>query len=311
MKRRLSAVLPGAAPTGTLGGMIDASNRNHSHMRYRNGIGRLVVAGLGLALALMASGSAQAQSFAAFSTPTDDTPSAVGTYSNGCLLGGVAVPLDGPGFQLVRPSRNAYWAHPALLSYLGDIGRRSEAAGLNPLLIADVGLPRGGEIAGHASHEIGLDVDIWLRQTLPRLPPTAREGLSSTLVVDRSRFVVGSAFSDVHAELIRIAASDPRVTRIFVHPAIKIALCDRDWPDRGFLRVLRPWFGHDSHIHVRLACPAGNDQCEPQEPVPPGDGCDAELYSWIPDPANPPPPMPPRPPPPPLHPVCAALLAAP
>ena len=264
----------------------------------------MLLAGLLVAL----DGTAHAQSFARFTTPAPGDPMPIGTYANGCLRGAEALPLDGEGYQVVRPGRNRYWAHPRMIDYIRDLGVRAAASGLNPLLVADIGQPRGGRVSGHASHQIGLDADIWLRQDLPRLPPDRRDALNSTLVVDRARFQIGPAWSPVHATLIRLAASDPRVSRIFVHPAIKIALCEGTVGDRSWLGVVRPWFGHDSHIHVRLHCALGDLHCQPQTPVPPGDGCDADLYSWVPDPSIPPPPVLSRPPPPPPHPLCLAML---
>ncbi|HSG66544.1 MAG TPA: penicillin-insensitive murein endopeptidase, partial [Gammaproteobacteria bacterium] len=63
--------------------------------------------------------------------------------------------------------------------------------------------------------------------------------------------------------------------------AIKLELCERDWPDRGFLRTLRPWFGHDDHLHVRLGCPPDSVDCVAQDLPAPGDGCGSELASWF------------------------------
>jgi penicillin-insensitive murein endopeptidase len=116
--------------------------------------------------------------------------------------------------------------------------------------------------------------------------------------------------------LLKLAASDPRVDRIFVHPAIKAALCRSRGRSPGaawdWLRRLRPWYGHDDHFHVRLACPAGSPECEAQAPVPPGDGCDASLAQWL---QHPLPPLVPPPHPPPPHPhlpaACSAVLTAP
>ena len=50
---------------------------------------------------------------------------------------------------------------------------------------------------------------------------------------------------------------------------------------------------------------------QPQDPVPPGDGCGEELLSWF--PMRPPEPGPdvPPPPPPPMPPLCLAVLGAP
>jgi Murein endopeptidase len=89
-----------------------------------------------------------------------------------------------------------------------------------------------------------------------------------------------------HAKLIKLAAEDPKVTRIFVNPAIKLKLCETAGADRHWLHKIRPWFGHDSHFHVRIACPQGAQYCENQAAVPAGDGCGEELYSWF-EPAKP------------------------
>jgi penicillin-insensitive murein DD-endopeptidase len=47
------------------------------------------------------------------------------------------------------------------------------------LLVGDVSQPRGGPmLSGHASHQIGLDADIWLNPMPPRtLTPEERENL--------------------------------------------------------------------------------------------------------------------------------------
>jgi len=254
--------------------------------------------------------AAQGGDWGGFVIPSPGPGQPVGSYSNGCLFGGVPLPPEGEGYQVVRLDRNRYYGHPTLIDYLIDLGRRAEAAGLGPILVADLNAPRGGPLSGHASHQIGLDADIWLRLGVPELPRAERRGenLHSTLLVDRQAFVVNGAWTRRHAELIRLAASDPRVARIFIHPAIKIAMCEMEWPDRSFLRVVQPWFGHDSHMHIRLECPAGATVCEPQTPVPPGDGCGPELYSWIPDPNAPPPPaVAPRPRPP-LPQMCQDML---
>ena len=100
-------------------------------------------------------------------------------------------------------------------------------------------------------------------------------------------------WSDDHARLIRRAASDQRVARIFVSPTIKKALCDFEkGGNRAWLRKVRPWWGHHYHFHVRLSCPVGSAGCKNQNPPPPGDGCGADLAYWLSDepwvPKNPP-----------------------
>ncbi len=83
--------------------------------------------------------------------------------------------------------------------------------------------------------------------------------------------------------MLEAVARDDAVARIFVHPVVKRALCRRVDGERAWLRKLRPWWGHDHHFHVRLACPAGAGACRDQTPPPPGDGCDATLAWWFTD----------------------------
>jgi penicillin-insensitive murein endopeptidase len=80
--------------------------------------------------------------------------------------------------------------------------------------------------------------------------------------------------------MLRLAAEDAHVERIFVHPIIKRDACKSTQGDRGWLHKLRPWYGHDDHFHVRLECPAGATDCVAQTPSPRGDGC-AELDWWF------------------------------
>ena len=48
-----------------------------------------------------------------------------------------------------------------------------------------------------------------------------------------------------------------------------------------FLQKLRPWFGHQAHMHVRLKCPFDSPECVSQAPVPQGTGCGYEVDSWF------------------------------
>ena len=89
-----------------------------------------------------------------------------------------------------------------------------------------------------------------------------------------------SRWSPRYRDALKQAALAPDVERIFVNAIIKQALCYSE-TDRSWLDKVRPWWGHDAHFHVRLACPPGDDQCKPQKPFPPGDGCDADLANWV------------------------------
>jgi len=256
----------------------------------------------GLAALLIAAGLTAGAAVPAVAQPewgkaTAPAPGPVhilGSYTNGCIAGARSLPPEGPGHQVVRMSRNRYFGHPETIDYLLNFGRRVAGANLGIALIGDMSQPRGGPMAfGHASHEIGLDADVWFRLNLPPLPRVARENLDLPSMVDPLTHRVDlKRFTDNQAEMVRFAAMDPRVARIFVNPAIKLALCERPWIDRSWLRLVRPWNGHDAHFHIRLNCPAGQPECVPQDPPPPGDGCGEDLAAWLRKPV--PAPQPPR-----------------
>src|SRR5687768_2438246 len=65
--------------------------------------------------------------------PLQGEPDPIGTYTAGCLGGGQALPLDGPGYSVMRPSRLRYFGHSSLVSYIRELGKKTKAHGL-PLL---------------------------------------------------------------------------------------------------------------------------------------------------------------------------------
>ena len=259
-------------------------------MRLRSALGLAVLAGLVLPVAAIparVAGAASANAlFGAIEEPTADRHvEVIGSCTRGCLRGAVELPASGPGWEVMRLSRNRNWGHPALIELVERLAaavRRDTGSGI---LVGDMAQPRGGPLAfGHASHQIGLDVDVWLTPLPKRqLSPDERESLVAFSVVMEDRYAVDtSRFGRFQADLIRRAAMFPDVQRVFVNPGIKKALCatagddDRDW-----LGKVRPWYGHDDHVHVRLRCPAGQDACEDQDPPPDGDGCGADLRRWL------------------------------
>ena len=232
--------------------------------------------------------------FALQAQPTSGQAEPYGSYAKGCLAGAVALPETGPGWQAMRLSRNRNWGHPETVAFIERLSQQAARLGWPRLYVGDVSQPRGGPMnGGHRSHQIGLDVDIWLRIPAPAaLTKAERETISSDSVVRPDRLAVNDAWRPEHRALIRIAAEDRAVARIFVNAAIKKALCESEPENsRDWLRKVRPWWGHDSHFHARLNCPANARDCIPQELPPPGDGCDADLAWWFTDEAlNPKPP---------------------
>lgn len=258
--------------------------------------------------------------FGAETTPSPGPAAVIGGYSNGCLAGAEELPEDGPTWQAMRLSRDRNWGHPVLLDYLQDLSQEvAEGTSWSGLYIGDMAQPRGGPMrTGHISHQSGLDADIWM---LPArdlgLSRTDREHLSSISTRRASGAYVGENWTEDHARVLRMAASDPRVARIFVFPGAKVWMCDWETGNRDYLRNIRPYWGHHYHFHVRLHCPPGQRACEDQVAVPPGDGC-AAARGWQDRILNPPPPDPDAQPTPPRRQLtlgelprqCASILAA-
>lgn len=250
----------------------------------------------------VASGFAQQPArdlFSAVQGPTGGPSVPIGGYARGCIAGAVQLPADGPGWQAMRLSRDRRWGTPELVQYIGALAQSVAQDGWPGLLVGDMGQPRGGPAkSGHASHQIGLDVDIWL-QPMPghTLSANEREELSAISVLQKgTREVDPNHFGEAERLLLYRAAELPGVARIFVAPGIKRSLCQIKWRDRSFLGKIRPWYGHDDHFHVRLACPSGASSCLDQDPVPAGDGCGAELDYWFTDAPYQPSTSPPAPP---------------
>ena len=81
--------------------------------------------------------------------------------------------------------------------------------------------------------------------------------MSATNMVREDRLDVDpKVWTHQRTELIRTAAEDPDVERIFVNAAIKKALCREAGSDRAWLAKVRPWWGHDYHFHVRIVLSA-------------------------------------------------------
>ena len=224
--------------------------------------------------------------FGAKKLPAAAAPQSFGFYSKGCFAGGVAIPMDGQHWEVMRPSRNRRWGHPAMIALIEKLSRDAAADGWPGLLIGDISQPRGGPMmTGHASHQIGLDADIWLTSMPDRkLSSEERESISATLLVDEKTHLVKDAlWTPAHMRLLRRAASYPEVERILVNPGIKKKLCDTVKGDRSWLRKIRPFWGHDYHFHMRIGCQPGSPNCKPQEATTPGDGCDKSLAWWFTD----------------------------
>jgi murein endopeptidase len=168
---------------------------------------------------------------------------AVGSPSAGRLVRGVRLPAEGEHFftwdPVKRRSPNRAWRRwgtDKLVRLVLRIAREyGEAHPYAPRMsVGDLSRPRGGNFGpqfgyiGHASHQNGLDVDIYYpradgRERAPRYASEIDRGLSQDLV---DRFVAAGAVD------------------VFVGPNTHLT---------GPPGVVAPLVNHDNHLHVRVA----------------------------------------------------------
>ncbi len=246
----------------------------------------------------------------------------IGFYAKGCIAGAEALPITGDTWQVMRLSRNRNWAHPDMVKLLERLSVKAHKdAGWPGILVGDMSQPRGGPMfTGHASHQVGLDADVWLTP-MPNhvLSREEREETSAVMMVRPDRLDIDPhVFTPGHLAVIRDAAQEPTVQRIFVNAAIKKALCREAKGDRGWLSKVRPMYGHDYHFHIRIKCPPGSTDCKSQPEPADSEGCGAaDLAFWFKDSIiHPKPPKEPAKPRPPMTlaqmpAACRQVLAAP
>jgi murein endopeptidase len=167
---------------------------------------------------------------------------AVGLPWRGRLVDGRQFPLTGSGFATWdpilkrvgnRPWRR--WGTDRLLRtlhrVLGAYARRHPDA--PPVLVGDLSRPRGGDFGprfggiGHASHQNGLDADVYY----PRLDRRLRRAW-------RPEQVDRAAAQELVDAFVREGAQ-----YVFVGPSLSL---------RGPRKVVVALTHHDDHLHVRL-----------------------------------------------------------
>jgi penicillin-insensitive murein endopeptidase len=216
-------------------------------------------------------------------TVAQGMPVVIGGPSNGCIQGAQALPASGIGYVSIRRQRNRYYGHPQTNALIRKLGKAMDRRNGKLIMVGDLAQPRGGRMSSsHVSHQNGLDVDIWLtladspaqavRDTPERRDPPSMLGTGALGLNDN--------WGPDQLFLMRMAAEHPSVDRILVNPSIKRALCQQQG-NADWLRKLRPWWGHDAHMHVRLKCPKDSPACKQQAPIARGSGCGAELAWWF------------------------------
>ncbi len=235
--------------------------------------------------------------FGNFISPTKLMPESVGKYNKGCLNGGVELPVKGETWQHINSKRGRNWGHPTLIDFTKDLSIKVKKFGWKGLYIGDLGNPRGGPTPyGHAAHQVGLEVDIKFKKptnlnlSLEDSHNDHRYGKPSFKelnVVSKNQKNVNSNWTREHMDILKIAAQDDRVNKIFVNAAIKVWMCkNAGSKNRSWLMKIRPERGHSEHFHVRLKCPEGSTDCintplwNKYKNI---DGCDKQLAWWVTD----------------------------
>ncbi len=167
---------------------------------------------------------------------------AVGLPYAGRLERGVQLPAEGPTYFTWDPIRETKpnrgwrrWGTDRLIRTTLRVAQQYQRENPNAprLTIGDLSRPHGGDFGpqygelGHASHQNGLDIDIYYprrdrRETAPIHPSQVDLRLSQKLV---DMFVAAGA------------------QKVFVGPSLDL---------HGPRRIVSPLVYHDNHLHVRL-----------------------------------------------------------
>jgi hypothetical protein len=151
------------------------------------------------------------QLFGAATGASKQRATAYGSYAKGCAAGSEQLPETGPTWQAMRLSRNRNWGHPETIDFIKKLSAfAAKQPGWKGLYIGDISQPRGGPmLSGHRSHQIGLDVDIWmLPASRVNLSRQKRENISSISLRRSNGAFVNDNWSRTHHRIIKQAATD-------------------------------------------------------------------------------------------------------
>jgi peptidoglycan hydrolase-like protein with peptidoglycan-binding domain len=131
-----------------------------------------------------------------------------------------------------NPDGNGTAANWATAAAIGQIEQAASSfTGYGPVPLGDAGFEHGGDIPGHASHDVGMDVDIWPIRT-DRAQCTAGRITWESSTYDRA----------ATRELVKAVrnAAPGHVRLVFFNDPTLIA--------EG---LTTHWDNHDNHLHVR------------------------------------------------------------
>ena len=219
----------------------------------------------------------------AISSPLQASNSeSIGKYTDGHIISSVSLKRNATGIQTMRPSAAKNFGHKSLESFIYDLGKNSLKSGFGQLMIGDLSSEHGGLLPGHASHQNGLDVDIWFYRPsdhVNNLPNNERDPYKFPHFLNpATNEFYPNMWTKKLDHVLKLAAEDKRVARIFVNPGIKKRLC-KLFPQEQFLKKIRPWYRHHEHFHVRLNCPKDSPSCIDQQ-KPTNLDCSGNVIDW-------------------------------
>lgn len=205
-----------------------------------------------------------------------------GKYTDGHIFKSVPLKRNAPGIQTMRPAMAKFYGHTELRDFIYKLGKQTINSGNGQLMIGDLSHKDGGELIGHASHQNGLDVDIWFYRPKDTITDLANDQRDSSkfphFLNPATNEFYPNMWNTKLDNVLKMAASDSRVAKIFVNAGVKRRLC-RIFPGEKFLSKIRPWYRHHEHFHVRLKCPENSPSCENQPEIKSLD-CSGDNIDW-------------------------------
>lgn len=174
----------------------------------------------------------------------------------------------GPGYRLRFP-KNAYGLEGVNKTLKLCAKRvRDQLPGSHDILVGDISRPGGGHFPPHSSHQSGRDVDVGYYLASQQQNATMHRVRADEVDYQRTW------------ALLKCYLTTDKVVRVYIDRKIQVAMVawlreKRALDDRHFARLFEVEGGdealiqhapkHDTHIHVRFACDAGQDECAEEE----------------------------------------------
>ncbi len=220
-----------------------------------------------------------------------------GSPNEGSLEGGVPLPLHGPGYRFT-PRKKIERRHGTveLVAALVRAAMHVEATmpKTDPpsiLTFGDIGMPEGGEIAGHGSHRAGRDADVMFYLQLEDGTPfegkaipldpegkgtdykdlaTPDDDIPVQIDVPRTWAFVAALLGDERVQIQQIYVVEHIRTLLLAH-AKSVKADPKIMALFGDV-TCQPRFPHDDHMHIRVFCTAQDIAA----------GCNdvAPIYPW-------------------------------